>query len=430
MTAIVVCGTQWGDEGKGKIIDLLTPRVNMVVRFQGGANAGHTVVFGDEKAVLHLIPSGILHEGCLCVIGNGVVIDADSLIEEFKGLIDRKLLKDPMRLKISHNANLVMPYHKTLDNLREKALGKKSIGTTGRGIGPCYEDKVGRFGIRAGDLLQLDYLKERLEQILPLKNSQIQALGGTEIDKNEIIKLVEEWSEKLSGHILDASEIISEKLKTKENILFEGAQGTMLDIEHGTYPFVTSSNTVAGAVCSGAGVGPTAIDGVMGITKAYTTRVGNGPFPTQLDDEVGNYLQNKGGEFGATTGRKRRCGWFDGIVAKYSARVNGLTMLTITKLDVLSGLPEIKICTGYKIGDRVVDYMPLSPMDLADAKPVYETHPGWDEDISKMKNYEELPQAAKNYLKRISEIMSAPISIVSVGVRRDQYITVTEPFTK
>jgi adenylosuccinate synthase len=428
MANVIVVGTQWGDEGKGKVIDLLTPSIDAVVRYQGGANAGHTMVIGEQKTILHLVPSGILHERCLCIIGNGVVVDPKVLIDEIDGLHQQGYLKDPSRLALSQNAHLVLPYHKLLDQLREEARGKAKIGTTGRGIGPAYEDKVARRGIRAGDLVDPGVFRHRLEEVLALKNREIEMLGGKPFDLEEIARMGEEWSRRLAKHVVDAEQLIHGRIEQGNRILFEGAQGTALDIDHGTYPFVTSSHTVAGAACCGSGVGPTDIDDVLGITKAYTTRVGNGPFPTELSDEVGERLQKQGSEFGSTTGRKRRCGWFDAVVVRHAARVNGLTLLAVTKLDVLSGLKTLKICTGYRIGDEVVDDFPASFTKFDEIVPVYEEMPGWDEDISGARTFEELPKPAQDYVTRLSELAEVPVSLISVGSERSAHIMMKNPF--
>lgn len=429
MANVIVVGTQWGDEGKGKVIDLLTPSIDMVVRYQGGANAGHTMVIGEQQTILHLVPSGILHERCLCIIGNGVVVDPKVLIDEIDGLHQQGYLKDPTRLALSQNAHLVLPYHKLLDQLREEALGNARIGTTGRGIGPAYEDKVARRGIRAGDLVDIDVFAHRLGEVLALKNQEIEMLGGKPMRADDILGQAEEWSRRLRKHVVDAEQLIHAKMKQGQHVLFEGAQGTALDIDHGTYPFVTSSHTVAGAACCGAGVGPTMIDHVLGITKAYTTRVGNGPFPTELTDDCGAHLQSQGREFGSTTGRKRRCGWFDAVVVRHAARVNGLTMLAMTKLDVLSGLEKLRICTGYKIGEQVVDDFPASSSDFERIHPVYEEMPGWNEDISGARSLNDLPETARAYLERLSELVEVPISLVSVGSERSAHIMIQNPFS-
>lgn len=428
MPNIVVVGMQWGDEGKGKIVDLLTPHVDVVVRYQGGANAGHTVVVDGKQSILHLVPSGILHENCKCIIANGVVIDPDSLIDEIDGLNSMGYLKNPERLAISSNAHIVMPYHKHIDALREELLGEARIGTTGRGIGPCYEDKVARLGLRIGDLLDMGAFEKRLESVMIFKERQIDMLGGKKPDAALMLEKANAWSERLKEHIVNSEQLIHDHIDKGSKMLLEGAQGTMLDIDHGTFPFVTSSNTVAGAACPGAGFGPTSVDGVMGIIKAYTTRVGNGPFPTELDDDMGQHLQEKGGEFGATTGRRRRCGWFDAVVARHAAKTNGVTMLTITKLDVLTGIEKIKVCTGYRIDGSVTDRLPNSIAAYDRIEPVYEEMSGWTEDISGARTMDDLPKAARDYVKFISDVVKAPVSILSVGYERDAHITLMNPF--
>lgn len=364
---VVVVGAQWGDEGKGRIIDLLTPSVDAVVRYQGGANAGHTVVIGGVKTILHLVPSGVLHADCLCMIGNGVVIDADVLIDEIEGLHSQGYLKNPKMLAISKNAHLVLAYHRQIDQLREAKLGSARIGTTGRGIGPVYADKAARQGIRFGEMLDPNIFRRRLEQVLPEKNKLMELLGGHPIEIDSLCAEADEWRKRLSHHAADTALLLHKYISQGKKVLFEGAQGTALDIDHGTYPYVTSSNTIAGEACCGAGVGPTMIDDVLGVVKAYTTRVGEGPFPTEDKGKVGEHLQNRGKEFGATTGRKRRCGWFDAVILKHAARVNGLTMLAVTKLDVLTGIDPVRICTGYKLDGNVIDYVPSSEDELKDA---------------------------------------------------------------
>ena len=429
MPNVVVVGTQWGDEGKGKIIDLLTPSVDVVVRYQGGANAGHTVVIGEQRTILHLVPSGILHEKCLCIIGNGVVLDPKVLIDEIDGLHQQGYLKEPARLAVSRNAHLVLPHHRMIDQLMEEAKsGGTRIGTTGRGIGPAYSDKAARTGIRAGDLLKPELFRRRLEELLPLKNRWIEMLGGQSLDMHSLLAESEEWSARLSKHIQDVESLLHQKIREGKNILFEGAQGTALDIDHGTYPFVTSSNTVAGGACCGTGVGPKVIDDVLGVVKAYTTRVGHGPFPTELKDEVGNRLQERGKEFGATTGRRRRCGWFDAVLARRAARLNSLTMLAMTKLDVLSGLDPLKICVGYEIDGKRFDTFPSSLEEFDRLVPIYEEMPGWSEDIAKVRRFNDLPKATRNYVRRIEEVVDVKISILSVGYERNAYIVLKSPF--
>lgn len=429
MPNVVVVGTQWGDEGKGKIIDLLTPSVDVVVRYQGGANAGHTVVIGEQRTILHLVPSGILHEKCLCIIGNGVVLDPKVLIDEIDGLHQQGYLKDPTRLAVSQNAHLVLPHHRMIDQLMEEAKsGGTRIGTTGRGIGPAYSDKAARTGIRAGDLLKPELFRRRLEELLPLKNRWIEMLGGQPPDMGSLLAESEEWSARLSKHIQDVEGLLHQSIREGKNVLFEGAQGTALDIDHGTYPFVTSSNTIAGEACCGTGVGPKVIDEVLGVVKAYTTRVGHGPFPTELKDEVGNHLQERGKEFGATTGRRRRCGWFDAVLARRAARLNSLTMLAMTKLDVLSELDPLKICVSYEIDGKRFDTFPSSLEEFDRLVPIYEEMPGWSEDIAKIRRFNDLPKATRNYVRRIEEVVDVKVSILSVGYERNAYIVLKSPF--
>lgn len=428
MANVIVVGSQWGDEGKGKIVDLLTPSIDVVVRFQGGANAGHTVIIGEQKTILHLVPSGILHEKCLCIIGNGVVVDPKVLIDEIDGLHEQGYLKDPSRLALSENAHLVLPYHRLIDQLREEQAGGTRIGTTGRGIGPAYEDKVTRVGVRAGDLVDLGVFRRRLEGVLPIKNRLIEMLGGKPMELGELMAQAEGWSGRLASHVVDAEELVHARIRRGSRILFEGAQGTALDIDHGTYPFVTSSNTVAGGACCGAGVGPTAIDEVLGIAKAYTTRVGNGPFPTELADAVGEKLQTQGKEFGATTGRRRRCGWFDAVVVRHAVRVNGITMLAITKLDVLSGIDPLRICVAYEIDGKRTESFPANAERFEAITPVYEEMPGFAEDISEVRRFEELPANAQKYVKRLTQLSGAEAAIISVGSERSAHIMIRNPF--
>ncbi|WP_027339647.1 adenylosuccinate synthase [Halonatronum saccharophilum] len=427
MSTVVVVGTQWGDEGKGKITDMIGEEANAVVRYQGGNNAGHTVVVGEKEYKLHLIPSGILYPNTKCIIGNGVVIDPKVLIEELDYLAQKGVEVD--NFYISSKAHLIMPYHRALDKAEEKRKANDKIGTTGKGIGPVYMDKIGRFGIRVEDLLDADLFKAKVEEALELKNLILKNVYG--LDTFNVEDIVEEYlayAQRIKEFITDTSLLINQELADAKNILFEGAQGTLLDIDHGTYPFVTSSNPTSGGVCSGTGVGPTKIDGVLGIVKAYTTRVGEGPFPTELEGEMGEYLRKVGHEFGTTTGRARRCGWFDGVILKYAVRVNGLTSLAITKLDVLDDLDEIKICIGYKYKGELLDEFPTKEEILKDCTPVYEKLAGWKEDTSKIKEYKQLPANAKKYLDRISEFVGTEISIVSVGPKRDQTITLKPSF--
>jgi adenylosuccinate synthase len=425
---VVIVGTQWGDEGKGKIVDLLAEFAEVVVRFQGGNNAGHTMVVGDEQLITHLVPSGILQQK-ICVIGNGVVVDPAVLIEELDHLSSRNVDVGPDRLKISEKAHLIMPYHEQVDHAREKFKGDKKIGTTGRGIGPAYEDKSTRRGIRFVDLLDADEFSEKVKTILDEKNFYLEHyLSAETLDSTQIIDEYSAYAQRLAPYVSNVSIIIDTAIKKGRQILFEGAQGTHLDIDHGTYPFVTSSNTLAGNACCGAGIGPRAITDVIGIVKAYTTRVGKGPFPAELFDEIGDRIQEKGAEFGATTGRRRRCGWLDVVLLRNAVRLNGLSSLAVTKLDVLGGLDSLKICTGYDYhGDRLIDF-PASLKILADCKPVYETLPGWKEDISGIKDMDDLPVNVKDYLKRIEDLTETPIHIVSVGAERNQTIVRKNPF--
>ena len=428
MANVVIVGTQWGDEGKGKIVDLLAEYAKVVVRFQGGNNAGHTMVVGDEQLITHLIPSGILQKR-LCLIGNGVVVDPEVLLNEIDNLADRGVNVGSDNLKISDRAHLIMPYHKAVDHAREKFKGDKKIGTTGRGIGPAYEDKSTRRGIRFVDLLDPEEFREKVNTIVDEKNFYLKKyLSADTLDSSDIIKQYETYAERLAPYVANISIIIDNAIKKGQQILFEGAQGTHLDIDHGTYPFVTSSNTLAGNACCGAGIGPGAITDVIGVVKAYTTRVGAGPFPAELFDEIGDRIQEKGAEFGATTGRRRRCGWLDTVILKNSVRLNGLTGLTITKLDVLGGLDSLKICTGYEYKGEILNDFPASLKLLGECKPVYETLPGWPEDISGTNKMNDLPENVKNYLKRIEELTETPIHIVSVGAERTQTIVRVNPF--
>lgn len=432
MSSVVVVGTQWGDEGKGKIVDLLTRYADYVVRFQGGNNAGHTLVVDGKKFVFHIIPSGILYEDKKCMIGNGVIIDPGVLLEEMDELREKGLAVTPERMMISENAHLIMPYHSSLDQAREASLveGKK-IGTTGRGIGPCYMDKVGRTGMKAGDLLDEELFKEKLQTSIEEKNYILtKQFNAAPISFETVYSSFMKYAETLSSYIGDVSVELDVARKADKNILFEGAQGTQLDIDHGTYPFVTSSNTIAGNACNGSGFGPVHIDEVIGILKAYTTRVGEGPFPTELFDNVGEQLQEKGGEFGATTGRKRRCGWLDGVVANDAVRLNGLTGLAITKLDVLSGQSNIKMATKYDLNGTDCHTMPSSIKNAAVVKPVYEDIAGWQEEIDGVREYDDLPQAAKDYVKRIEDFTETKSVIISVGPDRAETLLLRNPFDK
>ena len=420
----VVIGSQWGDEGKAKIVDFLTLEADIIVRFQGGANAGHTVEVGDKKFVFHLIPSGIMHENKLCVIGNGVVFDPVQTLAEIDDL-HTKGIQPEGRLFIANNAHVVLPYHSALDKAKEKKAGKAAIGTTGRGIGPCYSDKVNRIGVRVGDLLDEKELRPRVEAMAKVHNEEFVSMYNTEtIDPETVIRDYLVLGQKIKPFICDVSALLYKALKAGKRLIFEGAQGTILDVDQGTYPFVTSSNTVAGYASCGAGIGPTALDQIVGVVKAYTTRVGNGPFPTELSDETGDTLRKIGNEYGATTGRNRRCGWFDAPVVRKAAVVNGLTHLAITKLDVLDTFDSIKICTAYKCDGEILDLIPNQLSKVGRCEPIYEEMPGWKQDTTKVRTFEELPENAKRYLKRISELVDVKIGMVSIGAKRDQSIIV------
>ncbi len=429
MASVVIVGTQWGDEGKGKIVDLLTAQADVIVRFQGGNNAGHTIVFDGKKFILHLIPSGIFHQEKKCLIGNGVVIDPAVLLSEIDNLEKEGISVAPGHLYISERAHLIMPYHKAIDHGREAKKGKTKIGTTGRGIGPCYEDKIARRGIKVGDLLDEDLFRAKLEEVLEEKNFYIEKyLGGEPLSFEEIFDSYRRMGERLAPYVTNVSIELEKARKEKAKILFEGAQGTQLDIDHGTYPFVTSSNTVAGGACHGAGVGPTTIDFVLGICKAYTTRVGGGPFPTELFDETGQYMREKGGEYGSTTGRPRRCGWLDGIVLKEAVRLNGLSALAITKLDVLTGLDPVKVCVAYELDGQRIENLPGNIRAVERLKPIYKELPGWKEDISQASRFEDLPENCRRYIRYFEEFSGVPVHIISVGPARDQTILLKHPF--
>ncbi len=431
MTTVVGVGAQWGDEGKGKIVDWLGPRADLVARFQGGNNAGHTLVVDGETTILHVVPSGILHPGSINLIGPGVVVDPAILLEEVEALKARGILKDPSRLRVSGRAHVILSWHRALDGAREAAAGKGKIGTTGRGIGPAYEDKVARRGIRVADLRQTDTLREKLEAIGEQKNFELTKLHGVDaIDVGALYEQCVEFGRQLEPYVDHTGRILDRSLRAGKNVLFEGAQGTFLDIDHGTYPFVTSSNCVAGAVCTGSGVGPTKIDRVIGITKAYTTRVGAGPFPTELEDETGERLRKAGAEFGATTGRPRRCGWLDGVLLREAVTVNGLTDLAINKLDILSGFKELKICTAYDIDGKITEDFPMTLGETERAVPIYETLPGWDEDLTGMNSIEEFPDNARRYIERIEAIAEVQATLLSVGPGRDETIILRELFAK
>ena len=427
MSAFIVLGAQWGDEGKGKITDYLAEGADVVVRFQGGSNAGHTVEVGSRQYKLHLIPSGILYGDKLNIISNGVVLDPKALFEEIDYLKNLGVKISPENLMISDRTQLIMPYHKIMDGIKERARGKKDIGTTGKGIGPCYTDKMERSGLRVCDLMHADVFKEKLKDNIETKNEIISKVyGGALMDFNAVYDEYMVYAEKMRPFVKEASVIVYNNIKAGKKVLFEGAQGTLLDIDYGTYPYVTSSNTIAGGVCTGSGIGPTMIDGAVGIAKAYTTRVGKGPFPTELLDKTGDWIREKGHEFGVTTGRARRCGWLDLVILKTSARISGLTSFAVTKIDTLAGLKKIKICVGYRLNDKIIDYVPASLEDLDKCQPIYEEFDGWDSSIEDARNYEDLPENAKIYLKRVEEYTGTKISIISVGPKRDQTIKVSQ----
>jgi adenylosuccinate synthase len=423
MPAIVLVGAQWGDEGKGKATDLLGGVVDYVVRYQGGNNAGHTVVIGQEKYALHLLPSGVLTAGCIPVIGNGVVIDPGVLFEEIDGLEARGV--DTSRLLISANAHLITPYHRTIDKVTERFLGKHRIGTTGRGIGPTYADKVNRIGVRVQDVFDPKILRQKAEGALEQKNQLlVKVYNWRAIPVDAIVDEYVGYADRLRPYVADTARVLNDALDDGRVVLLEGAQGTLLDLDHGTYPFVTSSNPTAGGACAGSGIGPTKISRVVGILKAYTTRVGSGPFPTELHDQWGEYLRKAGGEVGVTTGRERRCGWFDAVIARYATRVNGLTDVFLTKLDVLTGMDRIPVCVAYDVDGVRHDEMPMTQTDFHHARPIYEYLDGWWEDIADAKSLADLPPAARRYVETIEALSGTQVSAVGVGATRDQTIEV------
>lgn len=429
MANVVVIGAQWGDEGKGKVVDIYTEFADNVVRYQGGNNAGHTLVVGDEKVILHLIPSGILHEGKRCVIGNGVVLDPEVFIMEITKLKANGYLKDDKMLLLSEALHIIMPYHKRIDIARERKSGSKKIGTTGRGIGPAYEDKIGRRGIRLMDLLDEKAFTRKVKEVLEEKNLILtQLLGDQPFTFEEIYEEYMKYAETLRKYAADTSLILHQETKAGKSLLFEGAQGTLLDVDHGTYPYVTSSSTCSGGACTGSGVSPREIHEVIGISKAYATRVGSGPFPTELEDETGEQLRQAGREFGSTTGRPRRTGWYDALVARYAVRVNGLSGIAITKLDVLSGQETVKVCTAYNYKGQVLTEVPASLEIMEQCTPIYEELPGWNDDITGAKSMAELPKNARDYVARIEKLSGAPVVLVSVGPRRDETIVLRNPF--
>ena len=418
----ILVGSQWGDEGKGKVTDMMAKSADMIVRFSGGNNAGHTVIVGDQKFELHLIPSGILYPEKMNIIGNGVVINPEALVEEMDMLEGRDVTTD--NLYISESAQVIMPYHILLDGLEEERKGDNKIGTTKKGIGPAYTDKVARRGIRMADLLDEENLRDKLEKNLAFNNLLItEVYGGEAVDVDEIIKELRPFIERLRKHITNTSLLIDEYNKAEKNIFFEGAQGTLLDVDYGTYPFVTSSNPTAGGVCTGAGIGPADINDVIGVVKAYVTRVGAGPFPTELENEYGKRLREKGHEFGVTTGRPRRCGWFDVPILKHAVRVNSLTQIALTKLDVLSGFDKIKVCTGYEYKGKLITEFPMDQNIVSELDPVYEELPGWEEDISKVRDYNDLPDNAKKYVEYIEQVSGVKVTIIGIGPEREESLT-------
>ncbi|MEM9136990.1 MAG: adenylosuccinate synthase [Cyanobacteria bacterium P01_F01_bin.42] len=426
MANVVVIGAQWGDEGKGKITDLLSRSADVVVRYQGGVNAGHTVVVDDQTFKLHLIPSGILSSNTDCIVGSGTVIDPEILIQELDTLEELKV--STKNLYISDSAHVTMPYHRLIDQAEEERRGELKIGTTGRGIGPTYADKSERTGIRILDLIDPESMKEQISWAVSQKNEVLTKLYGREpLDANDVIKQYEGFADRLRPYVVNCSLKIYDATQKKRNILFEGAQGTLLDLDHGTYPYVTSSNPVAGGACVGAGVGPTMIDRVIGVAKAYTTRVGEGPFPTELTDGIGQVLGDRGAEFGTTTGRQRRCGWFDAVIGRYAVRINGMDCMAITKLDVLDTLDEIKVCVAYEMDGEERHDFPTNSRQLALCKPIYKTLPGWNRSTEDCRTLEDLPKEALNYLEFLANLMDVPIAIVSLGADRDQTIIVEDP---
>ena len=429
MSNVAIIGAQWGDEGKGKIVDLFTHDADVIVRFQGGNNAGHTLVVNGKKTVLHLVPSGALHPDKLCVIGNGVVVDPEVLIDEISALKAQGHLANDEQIRISEQAHVIMPYHKLIDQARERLRGEGMIGTTGRGIGPAYEDKVARVGIRFVDLLEEDTFREKLERNIQEKNFYLKAILK---EKALQFGLIHDdycrFRDQLHRYVTNTGLLLDQKIRAGKRVLFEGAQGTLLDVDHGTYPYVTSSSTITGGACSGSGVGPQHIQQVIGISKAYTTRVGSGPFPTELDGPEGETLRREGAEFGATTGRSRRCGWFDAVGVRHAVRMNGMTGIALTKLDVLTGFKKIPICTAYRYEGKRIDEFPASSKVMQGAEPVYEEMDGWDTALDNVRKFTDLPLTARNYVKRIEEVIGSEIILVSVGPGREQTILLKNPF--
>lgn len=427
MSAVVVMGTQWGDEGKGKIVDYLAERADVVVRYQGGNNAGHTVVVNGKEFKLHLLPSGLLYSGKLCIVGNGVVIDPPVMLKEIKSMQEKGI--DTSNLRVSNRAHIILPYHRLLDEVEEAARGEHKIGTTKRGIGPCYMDKNSRCGIRVCDLLEPEEFAAKLERNLKAKNNLLKTVYGVEGFDFETVKAEYlQYAEEIRPFVTDTSAVLNAAIKEGKKVLFEGAQATLLDLDHGTYPYVTSSHPIAGGACIGAGVGPTKIDTVIGVVKAYTTRVGEGPFPTELFDEMGDHIREEGHEYGTTTGRPRRCGWLDACIIRYAANVSGIDYMAITRLDILDKMPMIKMCVGYKYKGEIINEFPASLNVLSQVEPVYEELPGWQQPTSQIKTYAELPENARRYVERLSEVSGIDIAIVSVGPGREQTMIVKEVF--
>ncbi len=430
MSGIVVVGAQWGDEGKGKVVDVFSAQADFVVRYQGGSNAGHTLVVNGKKTVLHLIPSGILHPKVTCIIASGVVIDIESLLNEIRALKVSGFISRDGQLLISDSATIILPYHKELDKAREEALGNEKIGTTGKGIGPAYEDRAARRAILFQDIFDKKTLKSKIEKSLEEKNYLLEKYGKKPVDAEEVYKLATKCAEELAPfRCSDASTVIYNAMRSRKRVLFEGAQGTLLDLLHGTYPFVTSSSTVAGSACIGAGIGPTDISKVIGIMKAYNTRVGSGPFPTELDNEIGEKIRENGAEFGATTGRMRRCGWLDLVALKYAIRINGISSLALMKIDVLDDFEEIKICTHYEIDGKKADHLPSTLEGLADLKPVYKTFKGWNQKLTEIRSVKELPKEVADYVQFIGTEIGIPIDVISVGPDREQTLWIKPLFT-
>lgn len=429
MSTLVIVGTQWGDEGKGKVVDLLTGRADVVVRFQGGNNAGHTLKVGGDQIIVHLIPSGILYPDTLNIIGNGLVVDPSVLLEEKESLRNRGYFQNDGQLLISDRAHVIMPYHKVVDLGREEVLGKAKIGTTGRGIGPAYEDKASRMGVRMGDLLRPDVLAQRVRFSLEEKNFLIEhRFKLTPLDPDQVIEQYLDYGQRLAPHVTDTTHVLHSRISEGNRVLFEGAQGTLLDIDHGTYPYVTSSNVVAGNVCCGSGVSPTKIVNVWGVVKGYSTRVGQGGFPTELNDELGEEIRKIGGEYGATTGRPRRCGWLDLVVVNHSVRLNGLTGIALTKMDVLTGISPLKICTAYELDGQVIDRVPAAIGDLERLVPRYREVKGWDEPLGLCRSFDDLPKNARDYVETIEHLTGVPVTLISVGPSREQSILRRSPF--